>query len=510
MKIERTKSAKEGITWGVFAKFVGLLFPFFVRTVLIKTIGIEYVGLNGLFTSVLELLNLTELGIGTAIVYSMYKPIAEDDEYTICALMNLYKKLYRFIGFLVLIIGLLLLPFVNRFVTGDIPDGINLHILYLIYLSSSVITYWLFAYKTCLLNAHQRSDIINKTNLILTSILYSLQIIVLICLKNYYTFVILNPLIGIIINIVNAYYANKLFPRYKCSGFISKELITDIKKRISGLLLSKIAYKVRYSLGNILVSAYLGLQIMAIYNNYYYVMSAIAGIFSVVSTSITAGIGNSIVVDTKQKNETDMNILTFLYLTLSFICFCCLLSLYQPFMYLWVGEENMFPITIMISFSTFFIVDKLLSIIGIYYDAAGLWWEGKLKGVIEAILHIIMTILFTKYFGVIGTLYAAIISVLLIGFPLTSFYMYKYYYGKSSLHYVMSFISIVMLMFVIGVIPYILSHYLLVCKKIENNIFLQLSVVIINISISLLLYFLVFRNTEIFRQSVQWVKGHLK
>lgn len=509
MKIERTKYAKEGVIWGLLAKIVTILFPFLVRTTIIKTVGFDYIGLNGLFTSLLELLNLTELGVGTAIVFSMYKPIAEDDEDTICALMNLFKKLYRIIGVIVLVFGLCLLPFIGKLIKGDTPADINIYILYLIYLFDSVLTYWLFAYKTCILNAHQRTDVINKINLVLRSFLYSLQIVVLVCFHNYYAFIVVSPLIGILINIVNAYYANKLFPKYHCRGRVGKELRADIKKRIGGLLLTKVAYKVRYSLGNIVISAFLGLQIISIYNNYFYVMNAVAGLFTVISTSITAGIGNSIALDTKEKNEKDMIVLSFIYLTFSFFCFCCLLSLYQPFMLLWVGGKNMFSNEIMFFFCLFFLVDKTLNIIGIYYDAAGLWWKGRFKGLIEVFFHILLTILLSKYYGVIGTLIAAIISILLIGFPLTSFFTYKHYYMKSGRTYITTIVSLLFVFGIIGIFSYSLTNYLLNGIPYNEYLLRVFLTTLLNIAISSLLYYFCFRNTSIFQLSRNWIKKHL-
>lgn len=509
MRLERTKNAKKSAIWGLASKIVGLFFPFAVRTVIIRTIGIEYIGLNGLFTSILDILNLTELGVGAAIVYSMYKPIAEDDTDTICALMNLYKKVYRWIGAIVLSIGLCLLPFLSYLIKGDMPADIDLYVLYLIYLSNSVITYWLFAYKTCLLNAHQRNDVVSKVSMSLSAALNILQIAVLIAFHNYYTFVIINPLIGILTNIINAHFADKLFPNYECRGTVTSEMANDIKKRIAGLMMTKIAYRARYSLGNIVVSAFLGLQVIAIYNNYYYVLFAVSGLFGVVTTAITAGIGNSIAMETREKNEKDMETITFLYMSISFFCFCFMLAFYQPFMTLWTGEENTFSNEIMILFSVFFLVDKSLNIIGIYYDAAGLWWDGKWKGFIEATLHIILTISLTYLFGVRGALIAAICSVVLVGLPLTSYYIYKCYYGKGSINYTIKLIVQIIVFVAIGCFAYmgcgLVSEYLCI------NSWLLASglTALLTIVISIVLYLVVFCKTESFQHSMCWVKQHL-
>ena len=129
MKDSRTKNALRNMIFGFFNKFVVLLFPFIIRTVIIKTLGSEYLGLNSLFISILQVLNLAELGFSAAIVYSMYKPIAENDTKTICALMNLYKKIYRVIGFTVMAIGLFLLLFLKFFIKGAYPTDINIYYL---------------------------------------------------------------------------------------------------------------------------------------------------------------------------------------------------------------------------------------------------------------------------------------------------------------------------------------------------------------------------------------------
>ena len=147
MASSRTKNAMRNITFGFINKLIVLLVPFIIRTVIIKTLGSEYLGLNSLFVSILQVLNLAELGFSSAIVYSMYKPIAEKDTKTICALMNLYKKIYSVIGIVIIVVGLVLLPFLSYFIKGSYPNDINIYILYLIYLMNTAITYFLFAYR---------------------------------------------------------------------------------------------------------------------------------------------------------------------------------------------------------------------------------------------------------------------------------------------------------------------------------------------------------------------------
>ena len=171
-KIERTKNASRNIFFGVILKIYQILVPFLMRTAMIYLMGVQYLGLNSLFTSVLQVLNLAELGVGSAMVYSMYKPIAEDDDTTICALMKLYRTYYRVIGLVIAVVGCALTPFIPHLIKSDVPAGINVYILYLLNLGATVLSYWLFAYKNSILQAHQRADVVSKVAIITNTIQY--------------------------------------------------------------------------------------------------------------------------------------------------------------------------------------------------------------------------------------------------------------------------------------------------------------------------------------------------
>ena len=190
MKINRTENAVRNILFGGILRVYQIVIPFVMRTVMIYCMGVQYLGLNSLFTSILQVLNLAELGVGSAMVYSMYKPIAEDDTDTICALMGLYRTYYQCIGLIIAVIGVGLTPFIPKLIKSDLPVGINIYALYLLNLSATVLSYWLFAYKNSLLQAHQRIDVTSKVTLITNTFQYVVQIFVLAVLKNYYIFVV--------------------------------------------------------------------------------------------------------------------------------------------------------------------------------------------------------------------------------------------------------------------------------------------------------------------------------
>ena len=201
MKIQRTRNAGRNIIFGILQKIYQIVIPFIMRTIMIYYMGITYAGINNLFVSILQVLNLAELGIGAAMTYSMYRPIADDDQELICALMNLYKKTFRYIGLIILVLGVMLLPFIPKLISGSIPEELNIFMLYLMYLGNTVLSYWLFAYKNSLLYAHQRTDINSKVILFTNTIQYIVQIYVLIVLKNYYLYITTTIFTQILTNI---------------------------------------------------------------------------------------------------------------------------------------------------------------------------------------------------------------------------------------------------------------------------------------------------------------------
>lgn len=183
MNTNRVQNAKRNMVFGLVNKLVTIISPFMVRTVLIYTLSVEYVGISGLFTSILQMLSMADLGFASAIVYSMYKPIAEGDDESVCALMNFYKKIYRVIGSIIFVLGIILLPFLKYLISGDCPSDVNIYVVYLIYLVNSVVSYLMFSYKRSLLIAYQRRDVADTIQAICKLGLSIIQIVLLIFVK---------------------------------------------------------------------------------------------------------------------------------------------------------------------------------------------------------------------------------------------------------------------------------------------------------------------------------------
>ena len=503
--MSRTKNAIRNIIWGFINKFIVVLFPFLIRTIIIKQLGSEYLGLNSLFTSILHVLNLTELGFSSAIVFCMYKPIAENNKELICALMNLYKKIYRIIGCIILGVGIVLTPFIHIFIKGTYPADINIYILYLIYLFNTAITYFLFAYKSTLLTAHQRSDITSNVNSIIFILQYLLQIIVLFVFRNYYIFIIINVLTTIMNNLICAYIASKKYPEYIPKGTVDKKTKGIIKQKVTGLMIQRICATTRNSLDSIFISAYIGLSTVAIYNNYYAIMNALIGIMSIITSAITAGIGNSIVTESVDKNYNDMNKFNFIYMWISGWCTICLLCLYQPFMKIWMGQEYMFSNEIVVLFCIYFYSLKIGVIRGAYSDAKGLWWENRYRAIAETIANIALNWILVHFFGVHGIILATLISILIINFGYGSQILFKHYFtNKKSIEYFRSHGVYAIVTLIIACITYG------ICLLIPIEGIMGLIVkLIICIIIPNILYLIIYVKTKIFNEAKKFIFGIL-
>ena len=416
-KIERTKNATRNIIFGIILKVYQILVPFLMRTAMIYLMGVQYLGLNSLFTSVLQVLNLADLGVGSAMIYSMYKPIAEDNNTTICALMNLYRTYYRIIGAIIAAVGLILTPFIPKLISGDVPQGINISVLYLLNLGATVLSYWLFAYKNSILQAHQRVDIVSKVTLVTSTVQYALQLFVLWVFKNYYLYVVVLLTTQALTNIITAICADKLYPQFKPVGQVAADEKKAINGRIKDLFTSKIGGIIYDSADTIVISSFLGLTALAVYQNYFYILNAITSLITVVFSACTAGIGNSIVVETKEKNYKDLSKFTFIICWGAGFCSVCLLCLYQPFMELWVGKDLMLSFSAVICFVVYFFVRQMNSLFNMYKDASGMWHEDRFRPLVAALTNLVLNLILVQFIGIYGILISTVVAIICVGMP---------------------------------------------------------------------------------------------
>lgn len=505
-KIERTKNATRNIIFGFILKVYQVLVPFLMRTAMIYLMGVQYLGLNSLFTSILQVLNLAELGVGSAMVYSMYKPIAEDDNVTICALMKLYQTYYRVIGLVIAFIGCILTPFIPKLISGDIPDNLNIYVLYLLNLGATVLSYWLYAYKNSILQAHQRTDVVSKVTLATNTIQYVLQLFVLWVFKNYYFYVVVMLATQALTNIATAVTADKLYPHFKPQGYVNPEERRKINNRIRDLFTSKIGSIIYDSADTIVISSFLGLTVLAVYQNYFYILNAITGLIAVVFSACMAGIGNSIVVETKGKNYKDLKTFTFIICWVAGVCAVCLLCLYQPFMELWVGKDLMLSSSAVICFVIYFFVRQLNSLFNTYKDASGMWHEDRYRPLAAALTNLILNLILVQFIGIYGILVSTVAAILCVGMPWLLHNLFTVIFEKKHLYrYLINLLYYCLVVFISCLVTYF------ICCRFKFGLISTFFIRgIVCVILTNLIYFLAYRRKTEFKDSLVLVNKMTK
>ena len=417
MKFERTRNAARNIVFDGLLETVNMVFPFVIRSIMLHCLGTEYLGLNGLFKSLLQFLNLAELGVGSAMVFSMYKPIAEDDAPAICALLRLYRTLYRIIGLVIAAVGLLLIPFLRNLIRGDIPAGMSLRTLYLMNLGNTVLTYWLFAYKGSLLQAHQRRDMASKVGLAVRLMEYTLKILALFFLRNYYVYLAIQLLCQVAVNILTAVRVSKMYPQYVPRGRLNRDTTLNIVRRVRDLFTSKLSATVFDSADTLVISAFMGLAVLALYQNYNFILTALRMIQMVILAACMAGVGNKLVMESKEANYLDLERLTLLFCWMLAVSSAMLLCMYQPFMQIWMGEENTLPQGTMVCFVVYYYTMGANKLINMFKDAAGIWRMDRWRPLTAALVNLCLNLATVRWLGLYGVLLSSVFSIVAVQIP---------------------------------------------------------------------------------------------
>lgn len=411
---------------------VSILLPFVNRTLIIWLLGVEFAGMSSLFASVLEVLNLANLGFNTAIVYSLYKPMAEQDTEQICELITLFRKIYHIVGLVILGAGLVILPFITCLIHGTYPESVNIYVIYLLYLINSVVSYFLFAYKEVLLIADQRRDVSDTIRTIVNALRYCVQFVFLLAFRDYYIYLVLSIAGTVLTNLFIQHSTVRRYPEYRFRRGLRIAIPDGIRKQTGGLLINRICDTFRNSFDSLILSSFFGLAVTAIYGNYYYIYSSLYGIMLVICNAMSASVGNSIVRESVHKNYEQMLHFEFLFAWISGWCTCCLLCLYQPFMMLWVGGDLLLPDISMILFCVYFYAINMNNIRNQYISGTGMWWKLKISYIIEAFGNLILNFLLGKLWGINGVLIATIITIVLFNFFWRSKILFSNYFKQES------------------------------------------------------------------------------
>ena len=432
MRFERTKNSVATFFSSILYQIVNLILPFVVRTVVIYTIGAEYLGLNSLLTSILQVLSVADLGFTGAVTFCLYKPVAEDNHKIICACIAYLRKVYLIISGIILTVGLLLIPFFPFLIKGDYPSDVNIYILYLIFLFNTISSYLFFAYKGVLLQVYQKGSINNVVTMLVELVRCILQIIVLVFFKAYYAYVLLLPIGTIAIHIINNIYVCKKYPWCTPKGKLPEETIKIIRTKIAFLFGHKVAATLTNSIDNIVISAYIGLVAIAIYGNYSLITGAIVGVTVGLYGALRPTIGNYMQTESIEENHKLFRSMYFLCAWWDIWCTTCMLCLFQPFMEIWVGRGYMLDTKTVVMIVLFFYATVSRQFFAsLYVEIMGLWNKTLIRQIVAAVVNLVLDLLLGKYYGISGIVFASFFSTMFISYPMDIYTVYKYVLAKN-------------------------------------------------------------------------------
>ena len=411
----RTKNVAKNAFVGLIMKIIIFIVQFVCRTFFIKTLSTEYLGVNGLFTNILTMLSFAELGIGNAIIFKLYKPIAENNKEKVKTYLNFYKKAYVIIGIIILIVGICIIPFL-KYIVNDAPNiSENLTFIYVLFLINSSVSYF-FTYKRSIIYGYQKEYIATFRESIIVILQNIFQIIFLLLTHNYIVYLLIQVFATIIQNIWVSKKAEKMFPYIKEKEYkkLSKSEEKSIFKDVKSLLLYRLGSSISNGTDNIIISTFIGVSEVGLLSNYSTITSAITSFTTVIFNGFTASVGNLNATQDKSKKQEifyQMFLMAFYVFGFVGIMFTVLAN---KFINIWLGGSYILGIWVVIALGLNLYVDGIRFPSRIYRDTMGLFKEGRWMPLISSITNVLLSLILVKPLGIFGVLIATVIARLLV------------------------------------------------------------------------------------------------
>ena len=497
-KKSRIYNSTKNIAFGLGNQILITVLNFASRFIFIKILGEEYLGINGLFSNILTVLSLADLGIGNAITYSMYKPLAEGNQEKISALMNFYRKMYNIIAVAVTVVGLCMLPFLELLVNTEQPVP-YLHIYFILFLADSVVSY-LLANRSAILTADQKLYITKVYHLIFQILKSIFQIVVLLLTHNFIFYLVVQVLSTFATNVCGAIITKKIYPFLNKKVELEKAEKKTIFDNIKSIFLYKISGVILNNTDNILISVIVGTVSVGYYSNYTMIVNSITTFTTIVFSAINSSVGNLNTEKNKEKQLKIFYVINMLCNWLFGFCTICLLILVNDFITLMFGEKYVLDIFTTFVIGINFYMAGSLNPIWIYRDTTGLFKETKYVATITAILNIVLSILLGKIWGIFGILVATAISRLLTNIWYEPHVLFRSFFKTSVRQYVKKQLkNVICLLVSCAIIS-------LVCNSLGNVNYITFAVkVLISVVLSNIFYWLINRKTE----EYQYVKENI-
>lgn len=446
----RTAYAMQNFAWSMMGTLVKALLAFASQTVFIYTLGSVYLGVNGLFTNILGMLSLAELGIGGAISFSLYKPLAEHDTKKIRQIINFYRSAYRMVAASVTVVGVAIIPFLNVIIKD--ADGIeHIRLIYSIYLFNTVTSY-LLTYKTTLLSADQRGYIITNINTVIQVATSVLQITVLLIYKNFIVYLLIGALVQFVGKAVQNYATGRYYSyiREKNNEQLPEEDKKIIYTKIKGMMVHKLGDVAINQTDSIITSAFVNITSVGLVSNFTLIINFVNSMISSFFSAAVAGLGNIVATETPEKRRAiykKYDYLAFMFYGWSAICLYCLLA---PFVTIWIGPQMLVDKATIVLLCVNYYFAGLRVPLGNIKSAAGIyeqdWWCPIVQSVINIVVSVVGAIIWGLKGVYVGTLVSSLVPNLV-----RPYMVYKYVFFTSSKEYYQNYVKRGCLIFLIAV-----------------------------------------------------------
>jgi len=503
MNDSRTANSIRNILTGFMGQGIQLILGFVNRLVFIRCLNAEYLGVNGLFTNILSMLSLAELGIGTAIVYELYRPLAEKDEKKIASLMRFYQKAYCGIGLLIAVAGMCVIPFLNIMIAEPPKINENLVLIYCIFLFNTASSYF-FSYKSSILTADQKNYLVVGINYIIVFVQSILQIIILLVTRNFILYLICQSVGTLTYNVIISRVADKRYPSIRGKNIqpLDEDSRKGLFKNIKALIIIKIGGVLVNSTDNIIISSIKGLAATGLNSNYTLLLNTLNSILQQIFNGITASVGNVNAVETNEKKKKMFKIINFLNFWLFAWCTIAFIILANSIVSICFGTRYILGQNIVIISAINFYVVGMQNAVWTYKTTMGLFDYGKYLVVGTGVVNIILSIILGQKWGLFGILLATFISRIVTNVWYDPYAVLKYGFKDNPMEYFGTYIKYL----IVGVMTFTITR---ICASIITGNMLVMFIwkLIICILIPNILFIIIFCRQEEFIYLKEKSKG---
>ncbi|AIK35782.1 polysaccharide biosynthesis family protein [Bacillus pseudomycoides] len=497
----RIKNSIINISAGIGNQIIVTSLSFISRTVFINSLGIEYLGINGFLTNILSMLSLAEAGIGASIMYSLYKPVAENDQEKINVLMRLYRKAYMVIALIVLLLGLSLMPFLGYFIKDSNVE--NIHWIYLIFLFNTVVPY-LYMHKNSFLSVSQKGYIVTGIYSISSIASACLKIGILHFTKNYILYLVIDSVITVATSIVLAIIVNRMYPflKEKVSGVLDAETKEKIVKNVKAIVLQNIGNYLVLGTDNIIISSFISVAAVGLYSNYNMLIDICRNFTYQIFNNTYHSVGNLVAEESVEKVYSVYKVYMLLNFWLYSFFSILLCITIEPFITLWIGTEYLMSKSVLLVLIIIFYERGMRNSITTVKTTAGVFHEDRYAPLVQAAVNLVISIVLVKYMGIIGVFIGTLVSVLVVPFWITPYLVYKNVFNRSVMDYFLKYSYYA----AIGIGTYFITSFL--SNFTLSNHFLELLLKgMICIIVPNVIYILIFHKTTEFKYLFGIIRG---